>query len=51
MLWDETRVVQRRRDANAATDALLTQMAVASLFDKEAGKEFSKLVKRLANGD
>jgi hypothetical protein len=51
MLWDEARIVQERHNGFAVTQAVLTQLAVASLFSKEAGQQFAKLTKRLSDGD
>lgn len=51
MLWDETRIVRERNNAVMVTNAVLLQMAAGSLFSKDAGKAFEKLVKRLADGD
>lgn len=33
-----------------ATETLLLQMAVSSLFNKEAGRDFQKIIKRLTDG-
>jgi hypothetical protein len=46
-VWDEARLVVERLNALEATRALLTQAAVSSLFDAEAGRAFGDLVERL----
>lgn len=51
MLWDETRIVRARNNAAMVTNAVLLQMAAGSLFSKEAGKAFEKVVKGLQDGD
>lgn len=32
-----------------ATQALLTQMAASSLFSKDAGRQFKKIIERMTN--
>ena len=44
MVWDEAQIVVDRLNGFEATRALLTQMAVASMFSKKGGKEFQKLI-------
>lgn len=52
MVWDEAKLVVERRNRQFATEALLTQLAVASLLSKKEAKEFSKQIKRLnGSGD
>lgn len=43
-VYREAAVVEERLNSAAVTNAVLTQMAVASLLSKEAGKEFKKLI-------
>lgn len=47
MLWMETKLVTNRLNQDFATTALLTQMAVAGVLSKEAGKAFDKRIKTL----
>jgi len=47
MVWDEARLVVERRNREHATNAILTQLAVASILSKDGRKEFTKTVKRL----
>lgn len=49
-VWEETELVVARTNQILATETLLTQMAVSSLFSKEAGRDFNKLIKRLTDG-
>lgn len=46
----ERDIIKSRIDHLAATDAMLTQMAVASLLDKKAGTAFQKMIRELVNG-
>lgn len=39
-----------REDRRMAAETLLIQMAVSSLFEKEAGREFNKIISRLTDG-
>lgn len=50
VLWDEVLLAKKRVNSDIVTAALLTQMAVSSLFSKEAGESFSKMIKRLVDG-
>lgn len=45
----ECEIVRSRLNHLAATDALLLQMAAASLFDKKSATAFTKMVKGLVN--
>lgn len=49
-VWEEAHLVTSRLDQATATETLLLQMAVSSLFSKEAGREFQKIIKRLTDG-
>ena len=49
-MWEEAELVVTRDNQRIATETLLTQMAVSSLFAKEAGKEFHKIISRLTDG-
>jgi hypothetical protein len=50
MVWDESRLVIERLNGFEVTRATLLQMAVSSMFSKEAGDAFRKELLRL-NGD
>jgi hypothetical protein len=50
VLWDESQIVVARDNRNFATTAILLQMAVSTLFSKEAGKQFSDTIKDLNDG-
>lgn len=39
-----------RINNDVCTETLLLQMAVSSLFSKEAGRDFQNIIKRLSNG-
>lgn len=45
----ECDIIRSRINHLAATDALLLQMAVASLFDKKSATAFTKTVKGMVN--
>ena len=47
MLYEESDLVIERLNGAAATQAVLVQAAIASMFSKEGGKLFSKLIKRM----
>lgn len=49
-VWEEAELVVQRIDQASASEALLLQMAVSSLFVKDAGREFQKIIKRLTDG-
>lgn len=49
-LMYEATLVRERVDGLIATDAIVQQMLLASLFDKDAGKEFTKMIEGLVNG-
>ena len=49
-LWLESEIATERLDHQHATAALLTQQAVAALFDKEAGKAFKEIIEDMAHG-
>lgn len=49
-VWEEAHLVTSRLDQVTATETLLLQMAVSSLFNKEAGREFQKIIKRMTDG-
>ena len=50
MLWDEAALVVERLNTAEVTRAALLQMAVSSMFSKEAAKEFKKVTKSLSDG-
>lgn len=49
-MWEESDLVTSRLNQVMATETLLLQMAVSSLFNKEAGRDFQKIIKRLTDG-
>lgn len=49
-VWEEAELVVDRVNKDLSTETLLLQMAVSSLFSKEAGQEFQKIIKRLSDG-
>lgn len=49
-VWEEAELVVDRINNDVCTETLLLQMAVSSLFSKEAGRDFQKIIKRLSNG-
>lgn len=49
-VWEEAQLVVDRVNQNLSTETLLLQMAVSSLFSKEAGKDFQDIIMRLSNG-
>lgn len=40
----------QRTNQTLASETLLLQMAVSSLFSKDSGREFQKLITRLTDG-
>jgi hypothetical protein len=51
LVWDEAQLVERRMNARLADELLLTQLAVASIFDKKAGETFNTTLKSLREVD
>lgn len=49
-VWEEADLVVDRINNDLSTETLLLQMAVSSLFSKEAGRDFHKIIMRLSNG-
>ncbi|MDX0622903.1 hypothetical protein GOD54_23675 [Sinorhizobium medicae] len=49
-VWEEVDLVVTRTNHTLATETLLIQMAVSSLFSKDSGREFQKLMTRLTDG-
>lgn len=47
VLWAEVRLAKERIDGQLATQMLLTQTAIASMFAKEAGRSFKEMIERL----
>lgn len=47
LLWQETKIVRQRVNRELATEAVLTQMAVASILSKKAGDAFDKRIRTL----
>jgi hypothetical protein len=50
-LVDEARLVSERINGLAATQAVLTQMAAATLLDKKAVKPFQVLIRSMTRGE
>lgn len=50
-VWEEAQIIVKRQNRMTATGVALFQMAVSSLFDKDAGKELKKTVEGLTDGD
>lgn len=50
LVWTEAEMVTNRINNDMATTALLNQMAVSSLFSKEGGEQFTKIIKELTDG-
>lgn len=50
MLWDEADLVVERVNSRLSTEAVLIQLAAASVMSKDALKQFNKIVKRLSDG-
>jgi hypothetical protein len=50
VLWDEAQIVVARENRHFATTAILLQMAVSSMFSKDAGKQFNQTIKDLNDG-
>ncbi len=46
-LWRETQIVRRRLNREFATNAVLTQLAVASILSQKAAKTFEKRLRDL----
>lgn len=48
MVWDEAQIVVDRLNGMEATRAVLIQMAMTTMFSKDGGREFRKLITRLS---
>lgn len=46
----EVRLAEEHVNRQLATEGIITQMAAMSLFSKEGGKGFKKLIKGLTDG-
>lgn len=44
-VWEEAFMLTSQMNLMMATNAMLTQMAVSSLFSKDAGRDFTKTIK------
>lgn len=51
MAWSEARIIRQRQAARRKEETVLMQMTIASLFDKKAGKQLAKVLKRLDESD
>lgn len=50
-LWAEARIVRRRFAQRATTEAVLTQAAILSMWSKEGGEEFQRVLRELNRDD
>lgn len=48
-LWEEASMLTSQINLTIATNALLTQMAVSSLYSKESGRDFTKTINKMTN--
>ena len=48
MVIDESNLVTERENSRISTEAIILQLAAASILSTQAGKEFTKTVKGLA---
>ena len=51
LAWSEVRIVRQRLAFRRRQESTLMQMVIASVFDKKAGSELAKLLKRLDESD
>ncbi len=51
VVWSEARIVRQRLAFRRRQETALMQMAIASVFDKKAGQQLTKLLKRLDESD
>lgn len=51
LVWSEARLVRQRLAFRRRQETALMQMAIASVFDKKAGQQLAKLLKRLDESD
>ncbi len=49
-VWEETYFVVQRTNKAVATETLLLQMAVSTLFSKGAGDDFNDIIERMTDG-
>lgn len=49
-VWEEAHFVVQRTNRDVATETLMLQMAVSTLFSKDAGRDFNKIIKRMTDG-
>lgn len=49
--WSEARIVRQRLAFRRRQESSLMQMVVGSLFDRDAGKQLAKILKRLDESD
>jgi hypothetical protein len=50
-VWNEARIVRQRHSTRRFRDSALTQLILSTLFNKKAGKELQKLLKKVAESD
>lgn len=49
-LWDEVRIASQRVNVGLASQAVLTQLVIGSLFAKESGDVLKKTLEDLTDG-
>jgi hypothetical protein len=49
-VWSEALIIRQRDGQRAATEGMILQLAVHSLFNADSGKELGKLLKRIQDG-
>lgn len=51
MVFDECRLARERVNGVIVTQALLTQLAIASVLDKRSAAKFKETIKSLSEGE
>lgn len=51
MVWTEARIVRERHHYRRVRDTALTQLTLGTLFNKKAGKELERMLKKVAESD
>lgn len=51
MVWTEVRFVRERNSNRRIRDTALTQLTLATLFNKKAGKELKVMLNKVAESD
>lgn len=50
MVWEEAAIVAARINGQIASEAVLIQMAISTMFSPQAAKKFTKLTSDLSEG-